>query len=258
MSASAGSAGIHTVAPARAADVVSSNIVGYEKINLAAGSTLVGVQFSEVGGEALSLAKVGTLPASDAGITEDGDFVTTLKCWTGNGYVTYGWSGTAGTDLLDNPELDNQWLDADLAPADEDADTSTGFWVKAPKASTLTISGEVSTDASIAVSLSAGANIVANPYPVATKISDFGKLDASFAGITEDGDFVTTLKYWTGNGYVTYGWSGTAGTDLLDNPALDNKWLDADLATVDEEIPCGTAVWIKAEKAGTLTFTSPL
>ena len=237
---------------------MSSNIVGYEKIALSAGNTLVGVQFTEVGGTDLSLATVGTLPSEDDGVTEDGDFVTTLKCWTGNGYKTYGWSGSAGTDLLDNPELDNQWLDADLAPADADAEVSSGFWVKAPKASTLTISGEVPSDASIEVPVAAGANIVANPYPVATKISEFGQLDSSFAGITEDGDFVNTLKVWTGNGYVTYGWSGTAGTDLLDNPSLDNKWLDSDLQIVTTEIPYGTAVWIKTEKAGTLTFSNPL
>ena len=244
-------------APAQAAEVVSSNIVGYEKVSLQKGFNMVGVQFVKVGGEDLDLMTVGVLDDQMAGYDEDGVYATEMRMWTGNGYTTYGWSGTSGTDVDEDPTLDNKWLDRDNEEIDEIASPSTGFWIVAEKAGTMTISGEVPATDTVSVQLTAGFNMVANPYPGEVAITSFGTLDSSFAGYDEDGVYATEMRVWTGNGYTTYGWSGTSGTDVDEDPTLDNKWLDRDNEEVTVTIPFGTAVWIYAEKAGTLTFSAP-
>ena len=65
------------------------------------------------------------------------------------------------------------------------------------------------------------------------------------------------MKIWDGANYATYGWSGSSGTDVLDDPSLDNKWLNKDLEEVDKDVDFGIGVWIIAEKAGNITFTNP-
>ena len=219
---------------------------------------MVGVQFVQVGGTALDLAEVGKLDANAAGFTEDGDFVSEMRVWNGVGYDYYGWSGSSGTDVLDNPDLDNKWVNLDLEIEDgETSDKATGFWIRTSDATAITISGEVPTGATTEVPIVAGFNMIANPYPADVVISDFGTLDNSFAGFTEDGDFITEMRVWNGVGYDYYGWSGTSGSDVLDNSALDNKWVNLDLEAVSAKIPIGNAVWIKAEKNGTITFKNP-
>lgn len=220
---------------------------------------MVGVQFQQVGGDDLELATVGTMDASTAGFDEDQNFAAGLQIWNGNGYNNYGWSGTSGTDLLETPALDNQWLDANsLEPVDLTEAPSSGFWIKMANAGTITISGEVPSEATVDVSIVKGYNIVANPYPGSIAIGKWGTPAASFAGFDEDQNFALTMQVWNGNGYANYGWSGTSGTDLLETPSLDNQWLDANsLEPVATEIPFGTAVWIKADAAGTITFSRP-
>ena len=247
------------IGPAWGAEVVSSNIVGYEKVSLNAGYNMVGVQFTKIGGDALGLGTVGTMDNETAGFNEDQDFAATMQIWNGNGYDFYGWSGTSGTDLLDNSDLDNQWVDANsLEPITETAENGSGFWIKMVNPGTVTISGEVPSTDTVTVSIVTGYNIVANPYPGAVSIASWGTPDASFAGFNEDQDFALTMQVWNGNGYDFYGWSGTSGTDLLDDATVDNKWVDANsLEPVNTPIPFGTAVWIKATSAGNITFSAP-
>ena len=122
----------------------------------------------------------------------------------------------------------------------------------------MTISGEVPTGKTVTIQLASGFNMVANPYPGAVAIATFGVLSNDMAGFNDDGDFATTMRVWNGNGYTTYGWSGTSGTDVLDDASFDNQWLDLGLNKVTGTIPFGTAVWILADKAGSITFTNPV
>ena len=90
-------------------------------------------------------------------------------------------------------------------------------------------------------------------------LANYGALDPSMAGFDEDELFATEMLLWTGNGYTTYGWSGTSGTDVYDDDSYDNQWLDANSMepATSVTVPFGHAVWIKAEKAGTITFKNP-
>ena len=246
--------------PAQAAEVVSSNIVGYEKVMLTPSWNMIGVQFLQVGGAEKDLANVGDLDASMSGFDEDEYFATEMQIWNGNGYDYYGWSGSSGTDVYDDPAYDNLWLDSNTMEAPElKAPVGLGVWVKAEKAGTMTISGEVPSDDTVTVSLTAGWNMVANPYPGSVPIASFGALDASMSGFDEDEYFATEMQIWNGNGYDYYGWSGTSGTDVYDDPTYDNLWLDSNTMepATDVKVDFGHAVWIKAEKAGTITFTKP-
>ena len=191
------------------------------------------------------------------GFDGDGYFKSYMKVWDGENYATYGWSGSSGTDLMENSDLDKKWLNDDLEEVDETMDKGAAAWVIAEKAGTMTVSGQVPTNSTTTIQLSSGFNMVANPYPVKVKVANFGKLDAGQAGFDGDGYFKSYIKIWDGANYATFGWSGSSGTDLMENPDLDNKWLNDDLEETDDEISFGTGVWVIAEKAGTITFENP-
>lgn len=244
--------------PAWAAEVVSSNIVGYEKITLNAGYNMIGVQFNQVGGEAIKLATFGTLDSSMAGLDEDYNYTTTLLRWNGNGYDTFGWTGDSGTEMLDDASYDYQWLNLDLE--DEGDSTTPGFsgWVKAGSAGTLTVSGEVPDVKDITpVALTSGFNMLAYPFPKQqplAKFATFSRTDGVTAGLDEDYNYTTTLLIWNGNGYNTFGWTGDSGTEMLDDASFDNQWLNLDLEDEGTTLDFGKGFWIRAAAAGTLTF----
>lgn len=238
-----------------ATEVTSSNVVGYTKVNLDAGYNMIGVQFVNIGGAAKDLATVATLDASMAGFDENGDYDTQMKLWRNGNYETYGWSGTSGTDVLDDSTLDNKWLNLDLEETDDSLPKADAFWVKAGSAGFITILGEVPTG-SVTVPLAAGYNMVANPFPKDVSVTSFGTLLASMEGFDENGDYATQMKVWKDGNYVTYGWSGSSGTDVLDDSTLDNKWLNLDLEETDDVVAAGHGVWIKAGSAGSITFNA--
>ena len=243
--------------PAWAAEVVSSNIVGYQTISLDAGYNMIGVQFVQVGGDAKGLSTVAELDDTMDGFDEDGNYETLMMVWKDNDYTTFGWSGTSGTDVLDDDTLDNKWLNRDLeediVPTLESYDA---VWIKAGSAGSVKVYGQVPTNDTITVALVPGYNMVANPFPKTIKVADFGTLSANMAGFDEDGNYETLMMVWKNGDYTTFGWSGSSGTDVLDDASLDNKWLNRDLEETDDTVDFGHGVWIKAGSAGTITFSA--
>lgn len=257
------------IGPAWGAEVVSSNIVGYHKINLVKGFNMIAPQFVFVGSDSLTrdISTIGTLADANggamAGYDEDYFYATELKVWdtTRQGYTSYGWAGTSPGDIDDMEELNNTWLDAGTEATDDTVDVGQGFWVKADKAGTMTISGEVPSGNNIpagglVVDLVKGFNLVANPYPMEVAVSSFGQLDSTMPGYDEDYFYDTELKVWdpARQGYTSYGWAGTSPEDIDDMAELNNTWLDAGTEATDDKIPAGAAVWIKAGTAGHITF----
>ncbi len=245
-----------SIAPAWAAEVVSSNTVGYHKVTLNQGWNMVGVQFTDVASSNKDFSTVFQLDSSFAGYDDNYDFPTQLRVWNGDGYDYYGWAGTSGTDVDGDPTLDNTWTDLDAYAVSDTKEAFDGVWINAEKAGTLTVSGEVILT-NVTVQVKAGYNMICNPYPAAVPITSFGVLDASFAGYDDNYDFPNQMRVWNGDGYDYYGWAGTSGTDVDGDSTLDNTWTDLDAYATDVVLPAGAAVWLNLEKAGTITFTAP-
>ena len=90
---------------------MSSNIVGYQKVTLSKGWNMVGVQFVRVGGDVKNLTDCFVLDDTFAGYDDDYKFSTQMRIWNGDGYDFYGWAGSSGTDVDDDPSLDYTWTD---------------------------------------------------------------------------------------------------------------------------------------------------
>lgn len=229
-------------APAQAADVVSSNIVGYNKISLQAGYNLLGNNWNLVGGQDGLVTEVldaTALPGFDGEA-----FNSQLQLWTGEGYTIYGWAGNVG-----DATYDYQWLNTTtLEPTAIEAPKGTAFWVKAGAATDVVFSGEVASEDTLTISVTSGYSLLANPFPETISIQNIQS--ANLPGF--DGEaFNAQLQLWTGEGYTIYGWAGNVG-----DAAYDNKWLDTTTlnpATVNLDI--GKGFWIKSTTAADIVFT---
>ena len=124
--------------PAQAAEVVSSNIVGYNKITLTEGYNLVGAQFVQVGGDNRDLSTSFVLDETFAGYDSKYKFKTRLQVWNGIGYDTYGWAGDSGTEVDDDPSLDYTWTDLGAEAVDDKIPIGAAVWIIAEKAGTIT------------------------------------------------------------------------------------------------------------------------
>ena len=118
------------------------------------------------------------------------------------------------------------------------------------------MSGEVPSEGTVTVPLSVGYNMVCNPYPRTVKASDFGVLSSDMAGFDEDGNYATKMMIWKDGNYTTLGWSGTSGTEYLEDSSLDNKWLNLDYEETEDTVDYGHGVWIKAGSSGSITFSA--
>ena len=119
------------IGPAWGAEVVSSNIVGYNKVNLSKGYNAIGVQFVNVGGDPKTLLDVVRLDDTYDGYTSAYKFPNQMQIWNGNGYDFYGWAGTSGTEVDDDPSLDNTWTDLGAEATDATIPYGTAVWIKA-------------------------------------------------------------------------------------------------------------------------------
>ena len=249
--------------PAWGAEVVSSNIVGYQKINLVTGYNMVGAQFKNVGEGTLTrpISTIGMLDSRMSGYDNEWTYTTEMLVWDPStlGYTTYGWAGTSGTDVDDDASYDNQWLDQGTEITTDTISITSGFWIHTSETGTMTISGEVTTNSTVTVNLVAGYNLVANPFPAEVPVKSFGTLDPSMPGYDSEWTYDTELLVWNPAtlGYTTYGWAGTSGTDVDDDSSYDNQWLDQGTEITTDKIPAGSAVWIHAGTAGSITFTFP-
>jgi hypothetical protein len=145
-------------APARAADVVSSNIVGYEKVNLSKNTYfLSGSQFVKVGGGA------GTLNDLFAGA--DIPFDTEVLTLNASGSYDHFYYLEEAYDAVSDDFIQG-WGDGSEEYVTDPIPPGTGFWVKAPADYSLTQAGEVVSSDSITIDVPAGQLVmIANPFP---------------------------------------------------------------------------------------------
>ncbi|MDD4061889.1 MAG: hypothetical protein PHW08_14475, partial [Kiritimatiellae bacterium] len=152
-----------------AADVYSSNIVGYSKLTIHPGLNMIGAGFQVVGG-------AGAQDMQTIFVDEDGanfggessveaDNILTWDPTAGGGiggYTTYYKYDSNGT----YPEYDNIWYFQDDNEITAPIDLSTGFWYKSLSTTSIvmTVAGEVPASNTVSVTIHPGLNMVAFPF----------------------------------------------------------------------------------------------
>ena len=230
--------------PARAAEVVSSNIVGYEKITITPGLNMIGNQFLGVGNG--TFQNINKMFAENSELVAGGDDseADSILVWDGSSY----------SNVYYYDSWDNSWYNTDDL---EESTTDTigagkGIWFKhfGDESEEITFAGEVPTNATYSVQIKTGLNMIANPYPMA--ICPNG---ASFEvdGIVAGGDDseADSILVWDGSSY----------SKVYYYDSWDNQWYDTD----NLEDPIETAIlspamgfWYKHKgTGGTLVFKRP-
>ena len=254
-------AGATAVAPAWGAEVVSSNIVGYEKIKIYPGLNMIGGVFQGVGtGEALSLndqfVDAATSAQSGAGSDEADNIFTYDGSTQEYNKIYYFYYEDGGAD-----DENNKWVDIDTDAVTETTfSDGTGGWYRNRSNTTieLTMAGEVPTNATYTVTLYSGLNFVANPYPMAIALNG---ANFSVTGVTSGAGSDEADNIFTYDGptqeynkiYYFYYEDGGADEEI-------NKWVDIDTdAVTDATVGSGQGFWYRHRGAepATLTFTKP-
>ncbi len=252
------------VRPAWGAEVVSSNIVGYNKMTFEPGFAIVGTQFFNVGADVKDLQELFGTDHTLPGITAQGAFQTELRLWREGQYQIYGWVADgqgSDPDLLDDASYDAKWVDKDSWEVAENIEVAPGeaFWIKTPANGIATMSGEVKSEDKATLNLSVGFVLASNPFPEKMDIQKV-KPDANVLGINAAGEFQTELRLWREGQYKIYGWVADgqgSDPDLLDDASYDAKWVDKDSWAVAEnvDIEIGEGFWIKTLGTGSIEFT---
>ncbi len=121
--------------------------MGYTKVQLRQGLNLIGAQFQTTTSADQSIGDLVTV-SGQGSYDEDDNPTTEIRTWVGNGYVTYGWTGSfleSCPDLaaaldVDDHSYDNTWLDEDFGIASDTIAVGEGFWIKAGAAGTVVFS----------------------------------------------------------------------------------------------------------------------
>ena len=240
---------------------MSSNIVGYQRVDLAQGLNLVGVQFQPVGGNGTAVINeiltVSGINGYDWDNFADGDEMDIFDP-AAQGYTTfYQYAGDSVPDTITQMlgyDLSGKWMDASMQPVSDPTDLGDGVWIKtSSSAASITLSGEVSTN-SFTKTLSIGLNLVANPYPEEWDINS-----ATYSGLTgydwdnfAEGDEMDLFDS-DAQGYTTFyfyaGDSVPATITQMLGYDLSGKWMDSSMQPVSTPIPVGGAIWIKTSSS---------
>lgn len=237
-------------APAFTAEVESSNVVGYQKLNLVNGLNLVSAPFVAVGSGDIDIND--SLSSADMKTGTTASFWdSTLKKYTYVFYYDENSEGGVYTDGSYEECLGPGWGDIDQIAIDYPLVQGEGFWVQSEGASVNVFAGEVSTNA-VNVSLISGLNLVGNPFPAPLpiqKITGAGLKTGTTANIWNP----TTKKY----SYVFYYDENSEGgvyTDGSYEECLGPGWGDIDQVSVDTEIDSLAGFWIQSETATNITI----
>ena len=225
--------------PAWAAEVVSSNIVGYQKVTLQPGFNFVAPQFTAVGGGAIDLQSLH-LDIDDS-VAEGADAIGILD-EGGNPVATYYW---LPKDAFGGEK--SGWVDDNFELAQVSIDNGVSVLLDSSDDLTVTISGEVSTNDSQVITVQ-GFNFIGNSTPVSIDIQDIQlDIDDSLAegadaiGILDDG----------GNPIATYYW--------LPKDAFGGEksgWVDDNFELAEVDLAPGQGLLLDAS-ADDLTVTIP-
>ena len=231
-----------TIVPADAAEVVSSNVVGYSKITMNAdGYTLIANPFVEVGtGDLIGIDDMfsddttGAVSATTSGNADN------ILVWTGSGYTTYWFRKPKNGDAY--------WAKGNSQTTDTLPAEGGAFYLsRAATAPTLTISGEVrDTEQTITIAAD-GYTLVENPFPTALDIQSFCVDGATSSTTSGNAD---NILVWTGSGYTTYWYRKPKSGDAY--------WAKGNAQTTDTIAPfTGFFYLSRGNQAFTVTIQPP-
>ena len=233
-----------TTVPAQAAEVVSSNIVGYQKLSLVNGLNLVAAPFVAVGGETADINETMTSSDMKTG--------TLANFWNNGSYETlYYYDEDSDGGIYDTDEetcLGPGWGNANQIVVSQDMVRGDGFWIQSSGAAENTFAGEVSTN-TVSLTLNDGLNLVGNPFPK----------DISIQKITSDDLRTGTLaNFWNNGSYETvyyYDEDSDGGVyDTDEETCLGPGWGNANQIVVNHTISSGEGFWIQSSGAASASI----
>ena len=207
--------------PAWAAEVVSSNIVGYQKVTLQPGFNFVAPQFTAVGGGAIDLQSI-RLDVADEDVS-GGDSIGILDAG-GSPIATYSWFPAEWTASGEK----SGWIDGETGDLAE-VTLGNGLSILLDAATgteSVTISGEVSPVDSVVVSQQ-GFNFVGNSTPVSIDLQDI-QIDVADEDVT-GGDSIGILDEG-GSPIATYSWFPAEWTASGEK----SGWIDSETGDLAE------------------------
>ena len=248
------------VVPAQAAEVVSSNIVGYEKIPLGVNAMdILACQFVDIG------EVDGVVNIQD--IVPDGDFATDGTDWikvynpATHQYTTAFYFGEDADGVFDptDTEYENSlgagWGDSDQFKLDFDIAGGQGFWAKAVEGGTITVAGQVASSSTLTLNANE-MDLLANPLPMAVNIQRI----VPGGNFADDGtDWIKVYNPET-HQYIAAFYFGEDADGVFDptdteyENSLGAGWGDSDQFKLDFDIAVGQGFWAKAIEGGTLVF----
>ena len=218
--------------PAWAAEVVSSNIVGYNKVTVPAGMTILGQQFVAVGGEVQDIQEIKGEGLADGGM----DY---LLIWDGSAYSDY-YYYTEADDI--NGDGTAAWGNLDWEPVNVEIAPGTGMWMNTQDASTVIFAGQVGSETE--VSVTAGLNLVTQTLPM-----DIELQDVKGEGLADGG--MDYILIWDGSAYADYYYYTEADDINGDGTAA---WGNLDWEPVEVTLKAGNGFWFSAQNDGKLIF----
>jgi hypothetical protein len=235
---------------ASAATVTSQNTVGYKTLSIKGGGfNMLAVNWDEVGGGDKSIQDLfdtSTLTGGQAALDADN-----LLVWDDATaqYTTYFLYDSGGT----YPSWDGKWVDENVLYASATFANGSTFWLTTKGANTsLTIAGEVPTEASVDTTIYPGFNMIGSSYAADLPLN-FG-IDVSGSGTGGQASLdADNLLVWDNatSQYTTYFLYDSGGT----YPSWDGHWVTDSVQWADASIPLGGAAWYTSKGAGNITWT---
>ena len=236
------------VVPAWGEAVVSSNIVGYEKIEVPVNKMdIVGVQFQGVGTNVVDIQSI-TVEEWD-GYGSDWIKIYNPTSYT---YTTaYYWGDDmGGVSDEDGNELGPGWGDVDQIAINMSLQSGQAIWTQSEAGGKFVVSGEVTTDNAVEVPVNK-MTLVANPLPMTISLQDirvngWDGYGSDWIKIYNPATYTYTTAYYWGD--------DMGGVSDEDGNELGPGWGDVDQIAIEADIEVGQGFWVQSEAGGSLIF----
>jgi len=243
-----------------------SHVVGYQQINLVKGANLLSVSWESVGkdGKAYLLDIMETsklVSINENGDALSGDYINTWDQSKGGWGAPYQYCARPDWNDPEAPEYDytDCWMDQDGLPANPEMHPGEAFWLFLKNPITgLNFNGQVASTGG-AITLVAGANLLANTKPATLDLSDKdqvviggNKTSINENGDALSGDYINTWSLVKGGWGAPYQYCARPDWNDPEAPEYDYSdcWMDQEGLPASTDIPSGTGFWYFAKQAG--------